>query len=57
MEWVAITGVVVGPVAVVGLVVLGVFAIGRDHWFTGKASKDGIEVTSGPTAEPKPAKE
>lgn len=48
----AIAGTVVGVVGIVCFaltaVVLGVLAITRGHWFTGRASKDSVEVAAGP---------
>lgn len=48
----AIAGMVVGVVGIVcfGLVVvvLGILAISRGHWFTGRATKESVEVATGP---------
>jgi hypothetical protein len=53
----AITGMVVGVVGIVcfalAVVVLGVLAISRGNWFSGKASKESVELASGPDQEPK----
>lgn len=50
----AIVGLVVGVVGIVcfalAAVVLGVLAICRGHWFSGRASKESVEVAAGPPA-------
>jgi hypothetical protein len=51
----AIAGMVVGVVGIVCfalvVVVLGVLAISRDHWFSGRASKKSVQVGTGPTED------
>lgn len=48
----AISGMVVGVVAIVcfalSAVIIGVLAISRGHWFSGKASNESLELSSGP---------
>lgn len=52
----AFAGMVLGVVGIVCFalttVVLGVLALNRGHWFSGRASKDSIEVSTGPGDQP-----